>query len=186
MASSFDIVNEMKNLDVFWDSIIQIPPIKWLFTSVFRIYVYLFVMPTYHFLFRKAPWWVAGFSGREAYDICHQLTGYGMSIEFWKKEENIALCERMIFSKFDSLLSLFVWIFYVIVLVFVVKWAVHSLQQTIFQVCEASYSKMIKRTRQEIQILRRDTTPSPRRRNENNQITNDERLTRSREKTSPV
>jgi hypothetical protein len=160
------MMDEMNEWNSFFEKIFEITPIKWLFKKLFSFYVLLFMKPTYDKVYRQAPWWAAGYSNRESPDICHQLTNYAMSLEFWKREENREICEKLIFSNFRSPFSLLEWIFYIIVLFYIFKWTIRTFKQGMYQVYEISHNTMLKKTREEIVNLRRDLTPSPRKRNE--------------------
>ena len=96
---------EVHNVSKFWDFVLRIPIIRWIMMPVIRIYVWFIIAPTYWLIYRRSPWWVAGFEGRESSDICHQLTGHRMSSEFWNKTENIEECEEMIFKQFITFVS---------------------------------------------------------------------------------
>jgi hypothetical protein len=157
---------EVQYMDEALDTVLQIPPIRWILQGLFRVYVLVFVLPTFKLLYLGAPH--IGFEKREAHDICHQLTNYAMSPDFWKQPENTERCNRLIFTKFKSRLSMLNWVILVSVLFVILRWMLQTLREATIQAFTLSYNKIVRNTRDEIHILRREMTPSPKKRREEN------------------
>lgn len=144
-------VTWLQDITSSWTGKIMIKPFL-------MIYVWFLLTPLYLF-YRNSPWWTAGFEGRESSDICHQLTGYHGTTEFWRKEENIPMCEEMIFRQFMTFIAPIHFLLYLVILAFVLKWAISTLKQTTLLAYEETHKRLMRNTRLHIKRLWKECTP---------------------------
>jgi hypothetical protein len=158
----FNLTQEIKNARGFWDQIPEIVPIplQWIVMCLFKIYVYFILEPIYDKVFKKGPWWLWGYEGRDYFDICNDLTGKKAGSDFWRNVDRDT-CEELMIKQFTQVVDIIHLLIKLFLYFIFIRWFLKRIREGSITAYEASYRRLMRTTRREIETIKRLSTPSP-------------------------